>query len=90
MQALYGRTGLPWSINGQSVRIDPIVRHLVPHESEPGLHAFLQSLLEPGDVVLDVGAFAGIHAIMAARKVGRSVALHGGSSPRRRVGFAIG
>ena len=72
LQAFYGRTGLPWSINGQSVRIDPIVRHLVPHESEPGLHAFLQSLLEPGDVVLDVGAFAGIHAIMAARKVGRS------------------
>lgn len=72
LRALYGRSGLPWVINGESVRIDPRVRHLVPHETETALHAFVQSLLEPGDVVLDVGAFAGIHAIMAARKVGAS------------------
>jgi FkbM family methyltransferase len=70
LRAVYGRSGLPWAVNGETVRIDPRVRHLVPHETESALHAFVQSLLEPGDVVLDVGAFAGIHAIMAARKVG--------------------
>jgi FkbM family methyltransferase len=70
LRALYGRSGLPWAINGETVRIDPRARHLLPHETETALHAFVQSLLEPGDVVLDVGAFAGVHAIMAARKVG--------------------
>jgi FkbM family methyltransferase len=70
LRALYGRSGLPWSVNGKTVRIDPRVRHLVPHEGEPDVDRYLQATLQPGDAVLDVGAFVGIHAIMSARKVG--------------------
>jgi FkbM family methyltransferase len=70
LRGVYGRAGLPWRVNGETVRIDPRVRHLVPHESEPDVHRVLASVLEAGDTVLDVGAFAGIHAIVAARRVG--------------------
>jgi FkbM family methyltransferase len=39
----------------------------VPHEPEPALFAFLKQSIRPGDVVFDVGAFAGIYAVLAAR-----------------------
>ncbi len=67
LRAAYGRRGLPWHVNGESFRIDPSVRHLVPHESEASLFQFLRSGIRPGDVVLDIGAFLGTYAVMAAR-----------------------
>jgi len=67
LNALYSRRGLPWRVHDEVVRIDPRVRHLVPHEPEPALFAFLKETVRPGDVVLDVGAFAGIYAVLAAR-----------------------
>jgi FkbM family methyltransferase len=36
---------------------------------EPGLHAVLERELEPADVVLDVGAHVGVHALSAARRL---------------------
>jgi FkbM family methyltransferase len=64
---LYSRTGLPWKVHGQVIRIDPRVRHLVPHDPEPALFDFLAHTIRPGDIVLDVGAFVGIYAVLAAR-----------------------
>ncbi|HEY7498523.1 MAG TPA: FkbM family methyltransferase [Vicinamibacterales bacterium] len=70
LRALYSRGGVPWDVHDETVRIDPGVRHLVPHESEPALYRFLRGAIRPGDVVLDVGAFLGIYAVLAARWVG--------------------
>jgi FkbM family methyltransferase len=65
-----GRRGLAWRVNGESMRIDPAVRHLLPHDNEPELFAFLRDRLEPGQIVLDIGAFLGTYAILEARRVG--------------------
>jgi FkbM family methyltransferase len=67
LRALYSRSGLPWKIHDEVLRIDPRVRRLVPHEPEPALFRFLRSTIRRGDVVLDVGAFLGIYAVLAAR-----------------------
>ena len=67
LNALYSNRGLPWRVHDEVVRIDPRARHLVPHEPEPTLFAFLKQTIRPGDIVLDVGAFAGIYAVLAAR-----------------------
>src|SRR5947209_7477731 len=72
LRAAYGRRGLPWRVNGESLRIDPSVRHLVPHENEASLFEFMRSHIRPGDVVLDIGAFLGTYAIMAARWSGET------------------
>src|SRR5258705_11469266 len=47
--------------------MDPRARHLVPHEPEAELFRFLRRTIRPGDVVLDVGAFLGIYAVLEAR-----------------------
>ena len=65
--ACYSRRGLPWKVHDELVRIDPRVRYLVPHETEPALFAFLKHTIRPSDVILDVGAFVGIYAVLAAR-----------------------
>ena len=67
LRALYSRQGLPWKVHDEMIRIDPDARHLVPHEPEPALFDFLKQTIRPGDVVLDVGAFVGIYAVLAAR-----------------------
>jgi FkbM family methyltransferase len=67
LRALYSRGGVPWTIHDEIVRIDPGARHLVPHAGEPALFQFLRHTIRPGDVVLDVGAFLGVYAILAAR-----------------------
>ena len=67
LRALYSRSGLPWTVHDEVVRIHPAVRHLVPHEPEPALFQFLRRTIRPGDVVLDVGAFVGIYAVLEAR-----------------------
>jgi FkbM family methyltransferase len=61
---------MPWRVHDEIVRIDPRVRHLVPHASEGALFAFLKRRVTAGDVVLDVGSFLGIYAILAARFAG--------------------
>lgn len=67
LQAVYAKRGLPWNVHDEVVRIDPRARRLVPHESEAALFGFLRQTIRPGDVVLDVGAFVGIYAVLAAR-----------------------
>lgn len=94
LRARYGRTGMPWRVHDDIVRIDPGVRHLVPHASEPALYAFLQRRVRPGEIVLDVGAFLGIYAILEARRAGpggRVVALEptpwSAAIARRHIAF---
>jgi FkbM family methyltransferase len=70
LPVLYSRRGLPWRVHDEMVRIDPRVRHLVPHEPEADVYRFLRSTIRPGDVVLDVGAFLGIYAVLEARWTG--------------------
>lgn len=69
---------MPWRVHDEIVRIDPGVRHLVPHASEDALFEFLKRHVMPGDIVLDIGSFLGIYAILEARfagPTGRVVAL---------------
>jgi FkbM family methyltransferase len=61
---------MPWRIHDVSVRIDPRVRHLVPHDSEPALFRFIQEHVRPREVVMDVGSFLGIYAVLEARRAG--------------------
>ena len=70
LRVAYGRRGLPWHFNGEPIKIDPDVRHLVPQEAERPLFEYLRAHIRPGDVVLDIGAFVGVYAIMEARWVG--------------------
>jgi FkbM family methyltransferase len=67
LRTLYSRRGLPWSVHDETIRIDPRVRHLVPHEPEPALFRFLKATVRPGDAVLDVGTFLGVFALLEAR-----------------------
>lgn len=70
LRAVYGRRGLPWRINGEPLRIDPSVRHMVPRENERPLFDYLRSHIQPGDVVFDIGAFLGTYAVLEARWAG--------------------
>lgn len=71
LRALYADIGFPWNVHGEIVRIHPDARHLVPHAAEPELFRYLTDVIRPGDVVLDVGAFVGIYAVLEARWAGR-------------------
>jgi FkbM family methyltransferase len=61
---------MPWRVHDVTVRIDPRVRHLVPHDSEAALFRFIQHRVGPGDVVLDVGSFLGVYAVLEAFRAG--------------------
>ena len=97
LRARYGRAGMPWRVHDEIVRIDPRVRHLVPHASEPALFQFIHRAVAPGDVVLDVGAFLGVYAVLEARRAGpggRVIALEptawSASVARRHVAYNAG
>lgn len=97
LRARYGRTGMPWRVHSEIVRIDPGVRHLVPHWSEADLFEFIKGHVSNGDTILDVGAFLGIYAVLEARFAGprgRVVAVEptpwSASIARRHVEFNAG
>jgi FkbM family methyltransferase len=70
LNTVYGRRGMPWRINGEPLRIDPVVRHLIPQENERPLFDYLRASIRPGEVVFDIGAFLGVYAILEARWAG--------------------
>ncbi len=97
LRARYGRSGMPWRVHDETIRIDPGVRHLVPHTSETALFQFIKQTVSPGDVVLDVGSFLGIYAVLESRLAGlrgRVVALEptawSASMARRHFAFNTG
>src|SRR5262245_29007169 len=67
LHAAYGRRGMPWRLNGEPLRIDPAVRHLIPQDNERPLFEYLRAAVRPGDLVFDVGAFLGTYALFEAR-----------------------
>ena len=85
---------MPWRVHDVTVRIDPRVRHLVPHDSEAALFRFIQQRVDPGAVVLDVGSFLGVYAVLEAVRAepaGRVIAFEptawSASVARRHIGF---
>ena len=72
LETVYGRRGLPWSINGETFRIIPGLRHLLPPVNEAPLFQFLSERIEQGVVVFDIGSFLGTYAMLAARRTGES------------------
>lgn len=68
--ATFGR-GIWWTVNGRErYRIDPFLRQYFQPEYDPLVHAFLRERVQPGSVVLDVGANLGIYALCLAEWVG--------------------
>ena len=87
---------MPWRVHDVTVRIDPRVRHLVPHDSEATLFQFIQQHVMLGETVLDVGSFLGIYAVLAARRAGprgRVIAFEptawSAAIARRHIGFNL-
>ena len=72
LETVYGRRGLPWSINGETFRISPSLRHMLPPVNEAPLFRFLSEGIEQGAVVFDIGSFLGTYAMLAARRAGES------------------
>ena len=72
LNAVYGRRGMPWQLNGEPLRIDPMVRHLLPQHNERPLFEYLRSSIRTGETIFDVGAFLGSYAIFEARWAGAS------------------
>jgi FkbM family methyltransferase len=70
LRTIYSGRGMPWAVHDETIRIAPDARHLVPHASEPALYEFLRDSVRPGEMVLDVGAFVGIYALLEARWAG--------------------
>ena len=75
LRTRYRHRGMPWEVNGERLRIDPDSRHLVPRRSEVPLFEFLRDGIRPGAVVLDIGSFLGVYAMLAARWAGPSGAV---------------
>ncbi len=97
LRTRYGRSGMPWRVHDQIVRIDPRVRHLVLHDPERPLFEFVTSRVAPGTHVLDVGAFLGVYAVLESRlsgSSGRVVALEptawSASVARRHIHYNAG
>jgi FkbM family methyltransferase len=97
LRTRYAHRGMPWRVHDQTVRIDPRVRHLVPHESESALYDFVRSHVAPGAQVLDVGAFLGIHALLESHLAGpggRVLTIEptawSASMARRHIGYNAG
>lgn len=70
LDTVYGRRGLPWSINGETFRIIPRLRHLMPPVNEAPLFRYLSEQIRRGDVIFDIGSFLGTYAMLAARRSG--------------------
>jgi FkbM family methyltransferase len=70
LAAVYGKRGMPWRLNGEPMRIDPLVRHMIPQHNERPLFDYLRTGICPGQVIFDIGAFLGTYALMEGRWAG--------------------
>ena len=70
MECLAGRSGLERNLNGTDpIRVAPCWRGL-PEWYEPAVWRRFMAQVRQGDTVADVGAFLGVYAIAAAKRVG--------------------
>lgn len=67
----WGKTGLPRTINGFRLRLPVRYFRYFPDDYEAPNIQFLQSSVQEGSVVLDVGAHIGLFSVIAARCVGQ-------------------
>jgi FkbM family methyltransferase len=65
----YGFKGAPLTVNGQIFRFDEELRRWKP-DGEVKVLGLLSELLRPGDIMVDVGANFGYHALLGASCVG--------------------
>jgi FkbM family methyltransferase len=72
LDAASGGRGVPWPVNGETLRIDPRARRVVASTTEPELWSWLKANVRPHDRILDVGSFLGVYAIFLARWAGPS------------------
>src|SRR4051794_39643433 len=72
LRVAFYRSGLPVTLNGLALRIDPRTRRSFVPEYEPRVAAFLQSRIRPGAEIWNVGANVGVYALQAANWVGPS------------------
>src|SRR6185436_17688589 len=61
-----GDSGIPWTINGVSYRIDPHYRHQLGQNYDEPVAAFLRQRVKPGALCLDVGANVGVYVLQFA------------------------
>src|SRR5260370_39088802 len=63
----YGRRGLMRVLNGREpIRVRPAHRYAAEHY-EPAVFDYLRAKVQPGAVVLDVGAHVGLFTVLLAR-----------------------
>jgi len=58
--------GIPWEINGVTYRIDPHFRHMLWHDYDAPVAAFLREGIKPGAICFDVGANVGVYVLQFA------------------------
>lgn len=68
--SLIGGGTTPWTINGETFRVDPRYRRDMARDHEPAVAALWRDRLAPGAVCFDVGANVGLHVLQMARRVG--------------------
>jgi FkbM family methyltransferase len=67
LEHLYGRTGLLRTIHGEEpIRLLPCARQ-IPEQYEPSVFGLLKQMINPGSVILDVGANVGVLTMFMAR-----------------------
>jgi FkbM family methyltransferase len=65
-----GGQGIPWTINGETYRVDPHQRHRLGAHYDATVAAFLRDRVKPGALCLDVGANVGVYVLQFARWAG--------------------
>lgn len=70
LHVVSGGRGVPWVVNGETYRVDPRYRYMLPAVVEPDVAAFLRRSVRPGSTVLNVGANTGLYVMQLARIMG--------------------
>jgi FkbM family methyltransferase len=80
--------GVPVEVDGIRILLPRrFVPHYVQREYEPITRKMLSQVLQPGMVVLDVGAHIGFYALLAARLVGPEGKVHAVEPSEKTVAF---
>jgi FkbM family methyltransferase len=62
----WSSNGIPWDINGVTYRIDPHYRHMLWHDYDAAVAAFLKERIKPGALCFDIGANIGVYVLQLA------------------------
>ena len=70
LDTLSAGRGIPWTINGETYRIDPGCRHRLGENYDAPVAAFIRERIRPGALCIDVGANVGVYVLQFARWTG--------------------